>query len=226
MADTGWERLAAGTGILFVVLAAVAYFLAPQPPAPNAPAGDIAGYYTGNRDGLLIQSVVFALGGAALLWFLGSLRSALRTAEGGTGRLSAVSFGAGLLVVALAYGAGALFTVAALYLAPQSGTEGVIGFTHTLGNVTFHMATFPAAVLLAAAAVVTLREGGLPSWLGWLGGLFGIAILVHGAAGLAVDTGFLAIGDVFGQISFFGFLAWILLASGVLVQRAGSPATG
>src|SRR6058998_1743046 len=89
MDDARWERWAAATGISFFVLLAVSSFIVPAaPPKANDSIAKITDYYVKHRKALLIAGY---LGGLALvfaLWFLGSLRSYLRAAEGVTGRLS------------------------------------------------------------------------------------------------------------------------------------------
>jgi hypothetical protein len=76
---------------------------------------------------------------------------------------------------------------------------------------------------VAAASVVIIRTGALPSWLGWLGGLLSLAFLVSGLA-VFVDRGPLASGGPYGYIVFGVFFLWVLLASILLVQRVGRPA--
>jgi hypothetical protein len=56
---------------------------------------------------LVLFAVIFVgfpsaitLGAILLIWFFGSLRSTLRGAEGGSGRVSAIAFGGGLLASA------------------------------------------------------------------------------------------------------------------------------
>lgn len=68
---------------------------------PVTPAGTVVAHFAGNRGAILAQRMLFLAGGALYLWFLGSLRGFLRRAEGGTGRVSAIAFGAGLVWVGI-----------------------------------------------------------------------------------------------------------------------------
>lgn len=97
MADPRWERLGAATGIVFVVLSVLALFIGGQPGA----APDVVQYFIDNRGRLLVQSFLAGLASIFFLWFLGSVWSYLRAAEGGTGRLSAVAFAGGILTMGL-----------------------------------------------------------------------------------------------------------------------------
>jgi hypothetical protein len=96
-ADPRWERLGAATGILFVFLSVLALSIGGQPGA----APDVVQYFVDNRGRLLVQSFLAGVASIFFLWFLGSVRSYLRAAEGGTGRLSAVAFAGGILTLGL-----------------------------------------------------------------------------------------------------------------------------
>lgn len=81
MADTRWERLGAATGIVFVILSVLALFIGGQPGA----APDVVQYFVENRGRLLVQSFLAGVASIFFLWFLGSVRSYLRAAEGAPG---------------------------------------------------------------------------------------------------------------------------------------------
>ncbi|HEV3475559.1 MAG TPA: hypothetical protein VG602_09355, partial [Actinomycetota bacterium] len=100
-----WERVAAATGIVFVVLGIIAIAIVPQAPQPDASADEVAAYFVDRGDGVIAQTYLFAVAGLFFLWFLGSLRAHLRRAEGGTGRLSAIFFAGGIATFA-AFGTG------------------------------------------------------------------------------------------------------------------------
>src|SRR5688500_18548914 len=104
MAEERWERIAAATGIVFVILGVAAYLMMGQPPGSGASAQDVIDYHHGNRDSMQMANYLWGVAGIFFLWFLGSLRAHLRRAEGDAGRLSAVVFGSGLV-------AGTIFSV-------------------------------------------------------------------------------------------------------------------
>ena len=74
-------------------------------PAPGAGDSDaeIADWYGdhGNRTKVWVAAILLMLAAMAFLWFLGSLRTLLRRVEGHPGRVSALAFGAGLVLTAL-----------------------------------------------------------------------------------------------------------------------------
>jgi hypothetical protein len=125
MNETRWERWGAASGLGAIVTGAAA---------------------------LRAQALLFVLGAGFFLWFLGSLRSFLARAEGGTGRLSAVAMGAGV--------ASTVMTLAALAfqlgLASAAGYAGQPALVGTM-DALFVIANLPLAVMLIAVAVLTVR---------------------------------------------------------------------
>src|SRR2546425_712695 len=106
MDERRWERLAAVSGIGFAAAVLVGSFLPGTPPKPDDPISKIQAFFVDHRTKYLASVLVFGAGLAFFLWFLGVLRSVLRRGEGGTGRLSALAFGAGLVVAAVAFASG------------------------------------------------------------------------------------------------------------------------
>ena len=191
MSESRLERLAPLSGLVFVALLIVGTvlinnyeFLPPSDELKSFYEDNVVTVRTGHY--LVMVSSVF------LVWFAGSLRSTLQTAEGGTGRLSAVAFGGGItasVVLLIANGAG-------MAAAVRGGADGGIpaematalfDFTGVLmGNA------LPVgyAVLLGAAAVVSLRTGLFARWLSWVTGVVAVLLLIpevnFAVAGLAV----------------------------------------
>ncbi|MGH3037042.1 MAG: hypothetical protein ACRDMU_07650 [Gaiellaceae bacterium] len=184
-------RLGAASGALFVVL--------------------LFGLSTIGSD----SPIVVALELIALLLFipfLGFLWSVLREAEGPAGWLSATALGAGLVGVTMK-----LASVAPGWAARDFGDETAIHKAlERMNEVAFVAQMLPDGVLLTAIAIVTLKTGALPRWLGWFAAVAAPLLLVNG---MFLDA-------EFGP-AFLLFLLWTLLASVVLTVRpsgVGSPA--
>src|SRR5262249_44308728 len=96
------ERWAPIGGIVFVVLMVVGSMLIGDVPGPNAPAREIAEYLgdSANQTRNVIGAYLWVVGALSFLWFLVRLRNDLRRAEGGTGALSSLVFGAGVAFAA------------------------------------------------------------------------------------------------------------------------------
>jgi len=221
MSDERWERLAAGTGIVFVILGVVAYLLAGQPPTPEDPATEVVAYHVDNRDSLLMSNYLWGLAGIFFFWFLGSLRSALRRAEGDTGRLSAVAFGAGI-AGGVVFTIGVVVSTAIASRVAGTASEELTVALHDVASQAFHFAGFAFVVLAAATSLVGGRFQAFPAWLGWLGWLVVIFSLL-GTAPVFVDSGPLAAGGALSYVGFGLFFLWFLGLSVDLTRRAGRP---
>jgi hypothetical protein len=127
----------------------------------------------------------------------------LRAAEGGTGRLSAVAFGGGIVL------AGAIALAAAIQFA-GADTAGDVPpeVTQTLSVMNadlFFGFGIGILALLLATGLVVIGTGVLPTWLGWV----------------AIVIGILSVTPA-GFIGFLLWIVWTLVASIVLFLREGA----
>ena len=166
MLSGSWARFAPLAGLLAVALLIVSVIFGSDSIDADDSTAKVIAFWTVNQDDQRLGAIFGALSLVPLVWFLGSLRSTLRRAEGGTGRLSAITFGGGLVLVAFAAVDSALqFAVA------DSVGDVPANVTQTLSvlysNFWFGFAVGMALIMLAAALVI-LRTGVLPAWLGWV----------------------------------------------------------
>jgi hypothetical protein len=208
-----WDRLGAATGIGFVVLFLVAFIIGGQPPIDE----DVVDFFVANRRQLLTQAYLYGLSMVFLIWFLGSVRSHLRLSEGGTGRLSAVSFAGGIIFVTVLVVSGIVNTALADGIARFSDPETTRAL-YALVVVANDVNWFPLAVFSGAATLVAFRHNALPRWLAWLGAAVALTSPI-GALGILVDTGPFSSAGVFSTPLLF--LLWVLGLSIVLIQKAG-----
>jgi hypothetical protein len=162
-----WERLGPLAGIVAVVLFVVGVVVleSGSPPGQDATPQEYLGYYQDDEGRILLGGVLFQLGAAFFIWFLGNLRARLAVAEGGVQRLTAIAYGGGL----------AAATCALLLPGPDEAgalsneelTPDAAVVFNNLGDAFFIGAEFAAAVLLAATGLVVLGTRALPRWLGW-----------------------------------------------------------
>jgi hypothetical protein len=219
MDETRWERWGAASGFGSILAGAAAMaFERGALSASDSPAR-IAAHFADNHAALLAQALLFVLGSGFFIWFAGSLRSYLARAEGGTGRLSAVAFGAAVAstvvtVVAIA------FQVGLARAGDDAGQPALVGVMDAL----FVIANLPLAVMLLAVAVVTFRTAALPAWLGWLTVVAAVAQVVP-VLGIALDGGPLAAdGWVSAYLPYPLYALWLACAAIVTVARHGTPA--
>jgi hypothetical protein len=198
------------TGILFVVLVIVAFAVSGETPGTDDPAEEIVDFYLDNDESQQLASALLALGCVALVFFLGSLRRALRAAAGDEGGLSTVALLGGLvLAVGASIFAGIGFTLGDA--ADELPADAILTL-NALNSDMFFTVAVGTAVFNLALGLAVLRHGGLPRPLGWVA-------LVIGIFGLT-------------PLGFFAFLATgivIVWASVVLAMEArtaaGSPSS-
>ena len=87
------------TGILFVVLVIVAFVVGGETPDVNDSAQTVVSFYVDHDSDQQIAGGLLALACVAFLFFLGTLRRALRAAAGDDGGLSTVTLLGGLMIV-------------------------------------------------------------------------------------------------------------------------------
>jgi hypothetical protein len=174
--------------------------------------------------GILFPVVLFAAAGShaypiglaaivAFVPFLAYLCSLARAAEGPDGWLAATAFGAGLAGITLK-----LLSVApevaihresiAKGTALHAGLQGI-------ADAATDVCLYPLALTVAAVAVVAVRTGFLPRWLGVGAGVTAVALVVNASYNLVHATGFVP--------ALLLFLLWTLLAAVVLLRRTFAP---
>jgi hypothetical protein len=204
MVSGSWARYAPLSGVLAVALLVVATIVTGFDSVDsNDSTKKVIDFWTDNDGQQIAGAFIGALAAVPLLWFLGSLRSALRRAEGDTGRLSAIAYAGGIVLVAFAVVDSSLqFAVA------ESVGDVPPGVTQTL-SVLYNdfFLGFPVGLgtLLLASSLAILRTGVLPAWLGWVALVLGIVSLTP-----------------IGFFAFFVVLAWIAVVS-VLLFRQQAP---
>jgi hypothetical protein len=221
MSDRLWQRLGAASGIVYVVTLLGPDLIQGGPSEePTTAAAAIAhscAHTTAAQPSEAFIPILTTLGFLCFLFFLGSLWSILRRAEGEHGWLAAAAFGGGLISLSIKFAGGAA-GLAALRGACAGIDPQLWQTLHAMDGASFFLSFFPLAVLVLAAAIVTIRFGALPRWLGWMAAVVAVALLAGATAGTVYardDAG----------LPFLLFLLWTLAVSVVLVRRAGVPLT-
>ena len=218
MEATRWERWGAASGFGAILTGAAAMLFERGPLSASDPIAKIVAHYADNHDALRAQALLFVIGAGFFLWFAGSLRTFLARAEGGSGRLSTVAFGAAVAstvvtLVALASQVG---------LAGAASDAGQLALVGTM-DALFVIANLPLAVMLIAVAIVTFRTAAFPAWLGWLSVAAALAQLVP-VLGIALDGGPLAPdGWLSAYLPYPLYAVWLTCTAIVTVARLGSP---
>ena len=206
--EQDWEAMGAGIGLLAALMFVLAFIVfmttspTGSPPLPSienaqsAPAF-LAAHLTAVRLVLLFTS----LGVVLFLWFAGSLRAALRQAEGEPARGSGLAMagataGAVLMLAGLALGFAAGLSTSPLQAnaAPTLYTASALLFAFGGGTL---------SLFFFAAAEVIVRTRVLGRWLGWLGFIVGLLAV------LAFTTPFFPAGVLNAATGALGRWAWL-----------------
>jgi hypothetical protein len=207
MPESGPQRFAPLTGLLFIVLAIASFAtFGDEPPDTDDPLREIVRFWTEDTDKLYASVMLQGLACVALVYFGTVLARALR--QGGENdRLSLAAF-AGTVILA----AGLLFDATVILTLLESAEDLDPASVQLMGAIYENdFVPMAAGTLLIAlsSGLAIVRTGVLPKWLGW------IALL------LALVT-----PTPLGFAGFIGTGLWIAV-TGVLLTMRGreAPAT-
>src|SRR5262245_9759853 len=195
-------------GIVFVVFMVVGSKLVGAVPSPDAPEREIVSYLADGSAHLrnIIGAYLWVVGALSFLWFLTRLRSDLRKAEGGTGTLSNLAFGAGVAFAAVWTVSAAAFAAVPYAIelrdAPVSSTD-LVRVLPAMGRLLLlHGGGFAGILVLIATSLAIFRTSVYPRWLGRLGIVAAIVLLF----------------DVI-YLNIFPFWTWVFVASLVMLAQ-------
>jgi hypothetical protein len=181
--SAGLARWAALGGVLYVVLFVIGTILLfdGAPDSDASPARVIAYYRdSGHRDKIMFGWLIAGLGIFFFLWFLASLRQAVRRVEGGDGFLTALTTIGGVIYAALAFAAIAL-NVGVRTMSDDTYKHTVYpGLIHAANDASYVMHATGgagAAAMIIAATLAFMRAGAIPKWSGWVGIVLGVLAL-------------------------------------------------
>jgi hypothetical protein len=205
--NSKWERWATLSGVL-----AVPFWIAGVALISTKVKGDkgpeILADYHQHSDGTLAAGLLWSIGVLLFIWFLGSLRSRYLTAEGGTGRLTALAYGGGIAAATIAMLIPGADEVGALNKDDIDASGAAV--LHHFSDAFFVAAEYTLPVFFFASAILALRYAALPKWIGWFSILIGIVLLI---------------GPIGWAAFIFATPIWVLIVSVWLFMRtpAGAP---
>jgi hypothetical protein len=202
-----WERLAPLTGLVFVAIVVAVFATGGSTPGDHDSAREVQDFYGQHHDKHMTLAFIMAISIPFLLFFVSILRYELRRA-GGTGQLANAAFAGGVLAAA-GFGILAFVHLALADAGDSAKTIGTAQALNVLDNNDFLPMAAGMGVLVLAAGLSTVRHGGLPKWLGWVGVVIGVA--------------------AFTPAGFFAFLLsgiWVLIVSILLTlgRQSAAPA--
>jgi hypothetical protein len=173
------EQLGASAGVWAVLWLTIQYLILQSASAdPASPGAEFAPALLAERMKWEWATALRVMGGIMIIWFMGSLASRLRLAEGEPGRLSSIAFGIGTVWGAI-WLLSAMFNSAAIVLAATYGAPESARFAGILAREMVLILTPPVVFALAlATSFVALRFGGFPTLYARASGAFTALLLV------------------------------------------------
>lgn len=143
------------------------------------PAEKVADYLNSNPSRVYTGAYLASISAFFLIWFAGSVRSALHEREGGTGRLSLIAFGGGVAsAVALGIAFTSILSAGLRAGAPGGITPiGAVTMFDFWGQIAGQMFAISLAVMIGATAVLSIRTDVFPAWFGWVSALVAFGLL-------------------------------------------------
>jgi hypothetical protein len=215
---SGWDRLALASGAIFVVVILALAPLAPLPLGPDATTAQLSDWFETHRAAVLLQASLRGVAGLLQLIFMASLVGVVARAQGSVGTLALLVFGGALGGTLMVLLSNTAIATTALVVGP--GTEaGVIRGLDTLGRMLTTFDDSPWALGYGAASLALLRIRAVPTWLGCLGILAALLLVVHAATGPSVG----ASSTLAFMLALLGFalsLVWLVATSSALLWRS------
>ncbi len=233
--NRSWEHLGAASGLLATLLFVVAFVVfigtspGGDPVLPNIRDAEAApAFMAAHLSAIRVVVLLNGLGIALFLWFLGSLWTVLRDAEGDGGRGSTAALigavtGSALTLVGLA-----LLATAGLSTSP--GQAATVSTLYTASSLLIALGGGVLSVFFFAVAKVILQTGALGRWLGVLAMIAGV-LCVCGFMTPFFEANLLnaATGGLGHWAWSTAFVVWLALASGSMTlaqrRRSDGPAS-
>ena len=169
---------AAVAGLVFAVILGTALALMHGAAPVDTAEADTWAADADRRSAINLALTLMPFAGIAFLWFIAVIRTHLGARDD---RFFETAFlGSGLIfVTAMFTAAASLKAVLILQASPEPPTAGIVAFAWTFASTILGVfGTKMAAVFTFAAATAGMRAGSLPRWLGILGFLTGLSLLV------------------------------------------------
>ena len=210
MSANRWERWAPLSGVVYAALCVTGLAIVSGSPEAGDSDQAILSYYadSGNRAKEITAFFLFVVAALFFLLFVGTLRNRLRSVESEPNGLSALAFGAGVASAALLTAAVSVGVATSFVIVDTDRFVVDPNVVRLFGDASYLLivaSTMVASVLVAPTSVLAIRTAVLPRWLGWVGIVVALALLV--------------------AMLFFPILllwAWVLVVAVVLTVRTST----
>jgi hypothetical protein len=213
MEDSKWERWGALGGVLFVILVIGSIVAMSGNAKPSDSPSKILKYFSDNKDGIKVSAFLSVIAAVPIIWWAGSLWARLHRVGDQHNRLAVIAV-LGLLIGGVGnLTQNAVSAGVALDLRSVGATSAK--FFYVLSGAFGAGGEVGIAVLVLAVSVAAFRLHAFPAWVGWLGVVDGVVMLV---AAYSIAT----TSDSINTFGFVGFIIWAvwIIATSVVMYRA------
>jgi hypothetical protein len=214
-----WEQVGAAAGIAFVATQLAVGGILGGAPRVNARPSVIRNYLLAHDGKVLAAATLSAAGAFLFIWFLGSLREMLHSAEGNGSSLSLVTFGAGIATAVLTTMAFLPAAVLSWNHTAALADNGLVRALWNLQSLTQTAIGGTAAIFTLAASIVILRTRVLPAGVAFVG-LASTVLGMISIFGIASNDANVPPAPL-GFAGFLLAMLFIALAGGCMVVRLG-----
>ena len=206
MRSSKGAALAPLTGLVAVALLITGVFLSTKAPDTVDGGQRILDFYVDNESEQTASAILLAYSSLFLMLFAGALRSGLRRGQDDVEGPATLAFGGGLVMAV-----GPLILAGTTLALTQNGDALDPSAAQAINALNDRVWIIPflvgQSVLLLASGVAILRGGALPSWLGWVAVVLGVASVTPASLPAFVVT-----------------LLWIVVVAIMLSRSAPAPA--
>jgi hypothetical protein len=223
MRSDGWAPYGAAAGAIAIALFVAAGLVIGTPPDFEASGAEVATYLEEERTRIQVGSAINATWPPLFVWFLVTVASLARAGGPGAQRAGMVAFGCGVTFIALFLADVTALTVGALRPRNMAAAPELAAALHDFSWLAMGMAAFLASGVLAAFAVLALRDGALwPEWVGWLAVVAAVAYSLRVGTLFTTEGAFAADGVLGLWVPVIAVAGWIVLGSVMLALRIRS----
>lgn len=220
MRNDSWAPYGAAAGAIAIALFVVGTLIIGERPGFDAPGSEVAAYLDEERTRIQLGSAFFAATAPFMIWFLATVASLTRGSGSGTQRAGAVAYGCGVIFIALFLADVTALAVGALRPENMVAAPELAAALRDFEFVAMGMAAFAAAAVLAAFAVLVLRDKAIwPEWLGWLAAIAAPAYALRVGTLFTTEGAFAADGVLGLWVPVIAFASWTLVGSVVLTLK-------
>ena len=213
-------RLGAAAGAAGVALFVVAALVQGSRPEFDAPAREVAAWYGEERTRIQLSAALCAAAVPLLVWFLATVVAVAREAGPDARRAAAVAFGCGLVFLALFTVDVTTLAVGALRPENMAAEPELAAALRDLELLLMGTGAFPASAMLAALALLALREAAVwPRRIGWLAAAAAAVYLLRVGTVFTTEGPFAADGVLGIYVPVAALVGWIFVASADLTRR-------